>query len=91
MNTFVVSSDRQSSERFDPLKLHASIVDACMMVRAFEGEAHQAAQHVCKAVIDWLEPKTEVTTADLRRVAGEQLATYHPEAAYIYEQYQLMI
>lgn len=91
MNAYVLKRSQQDSERFDPLKLHQSIVAACLAVRAFEGEAHTIAERVCKAVIDWLERKTEVTSADIRRVASTHLDTYHQEAAYMYEHHRLIV
>ena len=91
MNAYVVKKGTHSSELFDPLKLHASVLAACRTVRAFEGEAHDTAEHVCRHVIDWLEDKTEVTTEDIRRVASGHLATYHPEASYMYEQHRMII
>lgn len=78
-------------ERFDPLKLHSSIVAACLAVRALEGEAHTTAERVCRHVLDWLTTKSEVTSADIRRVAASHLSTYHPEAAYMYEHHPLMV
>ncbi|MFZ2494356.1 MAG: ATP cone domain-containing protein [Candidatus Saccharimonadales bacterium] len=90
-DTYVVRHGTHSSEAFDPLKLHSSIVWACMAVRSYEGEAHAAAERVCKHVIDWLEEKTEVTSADIQRVAGDFLATYHPEAAYMYKQHNVIL
>ncbi len=89
--TYVVKHGTHNSELFDPLRLHSSILWACMAVRAYEGEAHGAAEKVCKHVIDWLEEKTEVTSADIQRVASEFLATYHPEAAYMYKQHNLIL
>ncbi len=86
MNTYVVKHNTHDSERFDPVRLHGSIFRACLSVRAFEGEAHDAAERVCKHVIDWLENKVEVSSEDVRRVAARNLATYHPEAGYMYEQ-----
>lgn len=91
MSSYVVKRNSHNSEVFDPVKLHRSILAACMTVRAFEGEAHATAEHVCKDVIDWLEQKTEVTSADIRRVAGRCLHIYHPDAAYMYEQHRVMI
>lgn len=91
MEAYVVKRDTHNSELFDPLKLHASIVAACLSVRAFEGEAHLTAERVCRRVIDWLHTKTEVTSADIRRVAGQQLAIYHSEAAYMYQHQRMMI
>ncbi|MBC7746454.1 hypothetical protein H7Y40_00535 [Pedobacter sp.] len=91
MNAYVVKRVTKDSEVFDPLKLHTSIVAACLSVRAFEGEAHTTAERVCRGVIDWLETKTEVTSADIRRVAATYLRTYHQEAAYMYEHHRLIV
>ncbi len=91
MNTFVVKNNSHDSEVFDPLKLHSSIVSACMAVRAYEGESHMTAENVCKHVIDWLADKTEITTNDIRRITAAHLSSYHPDAAYIYEQQTMMI
>lgn len=88
--TFVLDHEKQSHV-FDPLKLHESIVSACMSVRSYEGEAHETAERVCKKVIDWLAPKSEVTSSDIRRVAAEHLSVYHPEAAYIYQTSEMMV
>lgn len=89
--TYVIHPRRNQSEVFDPVKLHSSIVDACLAVRSYEGEAHDTAERVCRGVIDWLAPKTEVTSGDIRRVAAKHLATYQPEAAYIYQQVGVII
>jgi hypothetical protein len=91
MDAYVVKRGSHDSEQFDPLKLHASIVAACLSVRAFEGEAHLTAERVCRKVIEWLHTKTEVTSADIRRVASRHLSIYHSEAAYMYEHQRMMI
>lgn len=88
--TFVLDHDRHSSP-FDPLALHQSIVSACLSVRSYEGEAHSTAERVCRSVIDWLAPKDEVTSGDIRRVASENLSLYHPEAAYMYQNMEMMV
>ena len=89
MNSYVVKSGGlHESEIFDPLKLHGSLMAACLAVRALEGEAHMVAQNITEKVIDWLDNKTEVTTDDVRRVAASRLQTYQPEAAYIYGTYK---
>lgn len=90
MDTYVVKRQSGDTEKFDPLKLHRSIVAACLAVRAFEGEAHLTAEHVCQHVIDWVISKQEVTTEDIRRVSSRHLADYHPEAAYMYEHHRLI-
>lgn len=89
-DAYVIKRGSHDSEVFDPLKLHQSVVAACLSVRAFEGEAHVTAERVCKHVISWLMTKTEVTSADIRRVASTYLTVYHPEAAYLYEHHQLV-
>lgn len=87
---YVVKRGTHNSEAFDPLKLHQSIVAACLSVRALEGEAHVTAEQVVRHVINWLMTKTEVTSADIRRVASSHLTRYHPEAAYLYEHHTLV-
>lgn len=89
-SNYVVKRGTHESEAFDPLKLHQSIVAACLSVRAFEGEAHDTAERVCRHVLSWLVDKTEVTSADIRRVASYHLGSYHPEAAYLYEHHRLV-
>ena len=79
------------SERFAREKLHASIVAACLSVRAPEGQADNTAKLVCDGVIEWLEKRPEVTSDDIRVVASRHLHRYHPEAAYLYEQHRITI
>ncbi len=89
MSSYIVKSGGlHQSELFDPLKLHSSLMAACLAVRSLEGEAHMTAQRIVEKVIDWLDNKTEVTSDDVRRVAANNLQTYQPEAAYIYETYK---
>lgn len=82
---------KRPSESFDPAKLHASIIAACLSVRTPEGEAETLAVKIVHHVMDWLEQKAEVTSNDLRRVASFHLTKYHPEAAYLYEQHTNII
>ena len=82
---------KRQSERFMREKLHASIVAACLSVRAPEGHAEATAHAVCEGVIDWLEKRLEVTSNDIRVVATRFLKNYHPEAAYLYEQHRITI
>lgn len=91
MKQTYVLDHRKESQLFDPLRLHQSIVAACMAVRSYEGEAHETAKHVCEKVIDWLAPKDEVTSGDIRRIAAKHLSVYHPEAAYIYQNLEMMV
>lgn len=89
-DAYVLKRKRTHSEQFDPLKLHTSIVAACLAVRTLEGEAHLAAERVTRHVIEWLSTKTEVTSADIRRIAALHLEKYHSEAAYMYEHHLLI-
>lgn len=82
---------KRQSERFMREKLHASIVAACLSVRAPEGQADDIAHAVCEAVIIWLQQRPEVTSQDIRLVATRHLKSHHPEAAYLYEQHLITI
>lgn len=81
----------RNSETFQPEKLHASIVAACLSVRSPEGEAETIAHSVCSSIEEWLSIRPEITSDDLRRKASEALATLHPEAAYLYKHHQLVL
>lgn len=89
--TYIKKNGKRESELFDRKKLHDSIVSTCLSTRSPMGVAQATANSVCEAVIIWLEPRTEVTTLDLRKKASEELAKQHPEAAYLYEQHKITI
>lgn len=93
MNEIYIAKQRPraGSEKFDPVKLHTSILATCLAVRAYEGEAHMIAERVCTSVLRWLASKTEVTSSDIRRKTAEYLHIYHPEAAYLYEHQSIMV
>ena len=81
----VINSTEGSREPFNPVRLHSSLVSSCIAARSHDGEAHKTAEQVCRHVIDWVVAKNEVTEADIRRVASNFLALYHPDAATLYE------
>lgn len=92
MNTVILKQrGARPSEPFHQHKLHQSILAACLSVRTPEKEAEIVAGHVCNHVRTWLEQKAEVTSADLRRIAGGHLRVFHPDAAYLYEQHRLVL
>jgi transcriptional regulator NrdR family protein len=91
MSTHIVKRRTGYSEPFDAIKLHQSIVATCLAVRVLEGEAHTTAERVVRHTIRWLATRAEVTSADVRRVAAQQLTRHNPEAGYMYEQYRLII
>ena len=76
------------SEAFQRKKLHDSIVAACLTAGAPMGQAEAIARNISGSVLNWLETRPEVTSHDLRRVAGRHLRTHHPDAAYLYEQHR---
>jgi hypothetical protein len=82
---------QRPSEAFSRPKLHASIRAACLSIRSPEGAAESMAIGVCDAVVVWLETKPEVTSADIRRKAGDILESYHPEAAYLYKHHRVVM
>lgn len=79
------------TEKFLRDKLHHSIVAACLSVKTPTGQAEAAANAVCDKVIGWLQQHPEVTSHDIRVVAARHLKSYHPEAAYLYEQHRITI
>jgi len=82
---------RTYSESFMRSKLHASIVATCLSVHTPIGQAEVISQAVCNNVEKWLKERPEVTSQDLRTVTAKHLNTFHPDAAYMYEQYLVMI
>lgn len=87
----IVKRSGKKTEAFDRDKLHASVAAACLSVRSPEGEADLTAHRVCDIVLVWLDTRSEVTSADLRRIATKALHDYHPEAAYFYSQHKHII
>ena len=92
MNTHVIKQNgRRASEHFSEEKLHASVRAACRSVRAPEGEATTIAEHVVQAVSQWREGKSAITSADIRRIATRGLEIFHPEAAYLYQNHEIVV
>lgn len=82
---------QRPSEAFERKKLYDSIVAACLSAGALQGQAESIARSITGSVLDWLEDRPEVTSHDLRRVAGRHLRTHHPDAAYLYEQHRTIL
>ncbi|HPF30941.1 MAG TPA: hypothetical protein PLO25_01340 [Candidatus Saccharibacteria bacterium] len=87
----VKRASKRPTEKFDPEKLHKSIIAVCSSVRTPEGEAEDIAKAVIKEVIKWLEKRPEVTSGDIRNVTARHLKKYHTEASYLYEQHKITI
>ena len=84
----VKNSHYRHPEPFDRQKLHQSIVAACLSSGAPAGHAESMARRVVDSVEEWLENRPEVTSNDLRRVASQNLKTFHPDASYLYEHHR---
>ena len=87
----IVKRGKRGTEPFASDKLHASIVASCRSVRCPEAVAHHAADQVCQLFIKWASDKPEITSADVRRQAGKVLTVFHPEAAYVYQHYHVIM
>ena len=72
------------SEPYDLRKLYASIYSACLSVRETPPTAELIAERVVKEFDKWLEHKHEVTSNDIRRVAGKYLTAINSDAGYMY-------
>ena len=84
----VKRSARQHPEVFEPAKLQKSIAAAILSTGAHVGHAEQTAKKVTEEVAEWLASRPEVTSDDIRKVAGKHLQRHHPDAAYLYEQHR---
>lgn len=84
----VKRNGERQTEPYDREKLFASVQSACLSVRSHEGEAELTTNKVCDAVDIWLAKHPEVTSGDLRRIAGNMLQQFHPEAAYFYSRHK---
>lgn len=82
---------RRPTESFMRQKLHDSVVAACLSAGCPTGHAEQIARNVTETAISWLASRPEVTSDDLRRVTAKALKTYHPDAAYLYEQHRKIL
>jgi transcriptional regulator NrdR family protein len=76
------------TEEYDQRKLYASIYNACIAVRCTDTEAELIAERIVQLVEEWLEPKHEVTSYDITRIASEHFQQYHPDAGYLYEHHR---
>ncbi len=72
------------SENYDERKLYASIYAACLSVREHPGSAELVAQEVVEQFARWLESKHEISSNDIRRVAGSYLKQLNPDAGHMY-------
>lgn len=74
-----------SAEVYSHAKLRDDLAYFCTSVGSSEGATLDIVDRAAAKVTAWLEGKTEVTSDDLRRVAGETLELLCPEAGYLYK------
>jgi transcriptional regulator NrdR family protein len=84
--TQVVKRSTGQSQEFNAGKLLQSLYSTMLSVRTPPGAARMIAQRTVDDVRMRLQ-KNEMTTADVRRLAADQLAKYNPRAAYTYKQH----
>lgn len=77
-------------ESYDERKLYASIYAASIAVREPAGSAELIANEVVKTVNNWLGTKHEVTSNDIRRIAGNHLRVINPDAGYQYVHHRVV-
>lgn len=89
--TVIKRHGSRDNEHYTHDKLRSSVHAACLSVRSPEGEAESIAEHVATIVSDWCSSRAAVTSDDLRRVAGKCLDLFHPEAAYLYQNHEMVV
>lgn len=77
-------------EAYDNRKVYASIYASCLSVHEPNAAAEIIAEKVTKDLERWLKPKNEVTSADIRQIAGKCLSEINPHAGYLYLHHRIM-
>lgn len=78
------------AEAFDERKLYASIYAACLSVGESVGAAELLAEQVCTDTKKWIEPKSEVSSNDIRVNATKYLGQLNEHAAFLYAHHRIM-
>lgn len=79
------------TESYQRAKLEHSIRAALRTAKAPDGQTEDTASAVCDIVEQWLSSRPEITSNDLRRKATSALEPLHPEAAFIYKSYKIIM
>lgn len=91
MIDIVKRGGRRPTESYERAKLERSIRAALRSVKTPDGQSEDTARAVCDIVDQWLESRREVTSDDLRRKATDALNPFHPEAAFIYKNFKIIM
>ncbi len=78
------------TEAFDERKLYASIYAACLGVREPVGAAELIAERVCADISEWIQPKSEVSSDDIRVHATKSVKQLNEHAAILYAHHRIM-
>ena len=78
-------------EEFDYRKLQKSLSETFLIVKSPKGQSDEFVRKTLLEFADWQRNKPEITSGDIRRQAGMILHKIHPEAAYIYKDFQNII
>ena len=87
----VKRAGKRPTESYERDKLEQSIRSALRSVKTPDGQTEDTAHAVCDIVDQWLASRHEITSEDLRRKASEALHPLHPEAAFIYKNYKIIM
>lgn len=87
----VKQGGKRPTENFERAKLERSIRSALRSLKTPDGQTEDTARAVCDLVEQWLESRHEITSEDLRRKASDALTPLHPEAAFIYKNYKIIL
>ncbi len=82
---------KRPTENYERAKLERSIRSALRSLKTPDGQTNDTARAVCDLVEQWLQNQHEVTSEDLRRKANDALAPLHPEAAFIYKNFKIIL
>lgn len=91
MIDIVKRGGKRPTESFERAKLERSIRAALRSVKTPDGQAEDTARVVCDIVEQWLESRHEVTSDDLRRQATRALSPFHPDAAFLYKNFKIIL
>jgi len=85
----VIKSTGQT-EAYESEKLYTSIYASCLGVHEPKNAAEVTAKKVVKDMDTWLGKQSEVTTADIRKMAGKYLSEINNHAGYLYLHHHIM-
>lgn len=86
-----VKHTRSHSVKFSNHIFISSILDEARSLGIPGGQAEEIAKSTLKFVKCWIANRSEVTSADIRRIATRHLKKLNPELAYMYSNHHQII